>query len=442
MKAVKRTSLALLTLTLSAGAVLAGCSSKNDASGSAPSSGASSGKQEKVTLDFWTFWGSTTRRPIIEKIISDFNASQDHIVVKHTYLPWGDIWTKELAQVAAGNPPDVIVNDISTVAQRAQKNQNTNLKSFIGSEDIKSRFFPELWNTTLYKGDAYALPFTTDTRVMFYNKALFKEAGLDPNKPPATWDELAADAKKLDKIGSDGKIERLGFEPNLAAGWDLFLVNSDGLAFVDDKGAHINTPSKIDALNYIKSWEDRLGKKNLDAFQAGFGSKQNDPFISGKLAIKIDVGTFWTQIRDFYPKKEDIGIAPLPEFKPGTGHNSVGGGFVVEIPKGAKHPKESYEFMKYLTDVAAQKYWAQYNFDNVANIQASNDPELQKDPVYKATVDNLKYTKVTPVPLNAPDFRNLLNPEVDAVLLGKESPKDALDKAQAAVENLMKQNTK
>ncbi|WP_274650799.1 ABC transporter substrate-binding protein [Paenibacillus humicola] len=442
MKALHKSTLVLLSLGLTMGGVLAGCSSKDGGtSGNAESAaGGSNAKQEKVQLDFWTFWGSTTRRPIIEKIINDFNASQDKIFVKHTYLPFGDIWTKELAQVAAGNPPDVIVNDITTVAQRAVKNQNTNLKDLIGSDDIQSRFFPELWKTTLYNNEPYALPFVTDTRVMFYNKKLFKEAGLDPNKPPATWDELEADAKKLDKIGSDGKIERLGYEPTIAGGWDLFLADSDGLPLVDDQGPHINTPSKIEALGWVKSWSDRLGKKNLDAFKAGFGSQQNDPFIAGKLGIKIDVATFWTQIRDFYPNKEDIGIAPLPEFKPGTGHNSIGGGFVLEIPKGAKHPKESYEFMKYLTDAAAQKYWAQKNFDNVANIQASNDPELQADPVYKAAVDNLKNTKVSVVPINAPDFRNLINPEVDAVLLGKETPKEGLDKAQAAVQNLMDQN--
>src|SRR5699024_5225851 len=73
---------------------------------------------EKIVLDFWTYWGSEQRRPVIDKIIEDFNNSQDGIEVKHTYVPWGDIWTKNLAAIAAGDPPDVIINDINTVKLR------------------------------------------------------------------------------------------------------------------------------------------------------------------------------------------------------------------------------------------------------------------------------------------------------------------------------------
>src|SRR4051794_32705455 len=72
----------------------------------------------KVVIDFWSFWGSEIRRPVIEKIIEDFNNSQDQIIVKHTFVPWGDIWTKELASIAAGDPPDVVINDINATALR------------------------------------------------------------------------------------------------------------------------------------------------------------------------------------------------------------------------------------------------------------------------------------------------------------------------------------
>ncbi|CAM4481960.1 hypothetical protein PATA110616_21235 [Paenibacillus tarimensis] len=106
---------------------------------------------EKVELDFWTFWGSETLRPIIEKIIEDFNQSQDRIVVKHTYLPWGDILTKNLAAIAAGNPPDVIVNDIATVAQRAENKQAADLSSYIEQEPVEDRFFPELWRAVVHE---------------------------------------------------------------------------------------------------------------------------------------------------------------------------------------------------------------------------------------------------------------------------------------------------
>ncbi|MBB3128589.1 multiple sugar transport system substrate-binding protein [Paenibacillus rhizosphaerae] len=438
---LKKPLSAILMTALSTVLLLSGCGGGSN--GEDQQTETATASKGKVTIDFWTFWGSETRRPIIENIIDDFNKSQDRITVKHTYYPFGDIWTKELAAVAAGNPPDVIVNTIEATGQRADKNQNTNLSEFLKKEDIKGRFFPELWDTVLYKGEAYALPFTTDTRMMFYNKDHFKEAGLDPDKFPDTWAELEETAKKLDR--KNGSVyTRIGYSPQYAGfDWGSIAMNFDkGTNFFDDTGKPvINDQAHLDAMNYVLDNANRIGQKNLDTFKASFGSKQANPFIAGQVSIWPDATTFYTQIRDF-GQNLNFGIAPIPEISKDSGHYSVGGGFVLEIPKGAKHPQEAWEFMRYLTDKSAQKYWAEKNFDSVANQEAANDPELLKNEVYKAAVDNMAVTKVFPVPLNAPDFLNLINPQRDAAIMGKMSPKEALDKAQADVENLMKQNTK
>ncbi|PZE22916.1 ABC transporter substrate-binding protein [Paenibacillus xerothermodurans] len=423
---------------MSAVLMLTGCA--NNGAGAAPGTGDADGK---VTLNFWTFWGSETRRPVIEKMIADFNASQDRIVVKHTYVPFSDIWTKNLAAIAAGNPPDVIVNDINGTALRAHKNQNLNLSQFLQQDpSLKDRFYPELWKSVMYKDEPYALPFNTDTRMMFYNKQAFREAGLDPEKFPQTWAELAEVAEKLDKKNGD-QYERIGYAPQYGGfQWDVLMTNFDGgTGFFDKNGQPaVNTPAKLEALQYVKSYADRIGAKNLDQFKAGFGNNQSNPFITGKVAIWPEAVTFQTQLRD-YGKGLDYGIAPIPEKAPGAGHLSVGGGFVLEIPRGAKHPAEAFEFMKYLTDTGPQTHWAQKNFDNVANKAASNDPQLQSDPVYQAAVENLKVTKLYPTPLHAPDYKNLIQPQVDAAINGEMDPKAALDQAQADVENLIKQNT-
>lgn len=395
----------------------------------------------KVVIDFWTFWGSETRRPIIDKIINDFNQSQDKITVKHTYLPWGDIWTKNLAAIAANNPADVIINDIASVPQRASKQQNTDLSKYLAEDSIEDRFYPQLWDNVLYEDKAYAIPFNTDTRMLYYNKKAFREAGLDPNKPPQTWSELEEYAKKLD-IKNGNTYEQIGFYPLWGDfGKDNWLFNGDGGQgyFDDNEQPTINTPGKVETLKWLQSWNDRLGQKTIDAMSAEFGSKQSDPFISGKVAMLIQQGTFATQIRD-YGKDMEVGIAPIPEKTEGSGHYSGGGGFVVEIPKGAKHPNEAWEFIKYLTDTDAQKYWAEKNFDNVANIKAATDPELSKDPFYKASVDNLEVTKQFQAPLHLPDYNNLINPQLDAAMLKKISPEDALAKAEADVTNQLKRN--
>lgn len=447
MKNAKKSLLVLSTLALSGSLLLTGCGSNsnntqenqagNQTGNAAATATTTPAVKEKVTLDFWAHWGSTTRRPIIEKIVSDFNASQDHIHVNYSFQPFGDGWTKELAAVAAGNPPDVIIQDIFTVGQRAAKKQATNLSQFINQDpSIKDRFFPQLWDATLYNNEPYALPFNTDTRFLYYNKKAFQEAGLDPNSPPKTWDELLADGQKLDKINGK-KIERLGFYPD---DWGLFLDNADGKLMMDKNGPNFNTPAKIDALKWVMSFNERLGKSNVDTFKATFGSKQNDPFVVGKLGMTIQTGTYFAQIKDFM-NPDDIGYAPVPEMKAGSGNWTYGGGFVLEIPYGAKHPEESFEFMKYMTDVAAQKYWGQYLFDNVANKTAANDPDLStNNPVSKFATDNMKWTLVSPVPNNAPDYTSVTNPNIESALAGKTDAKTALDKAQSAVQDLMNSN--
>jgi multiple sugar transport system substrate-binding protein len=432
---MKRKRNLLLAILLFIG-FLAGCS------GNESSAQAEKTKDGKVVVDFWTFWGSETRRPIIEKIIADFNESQDKIHVKHTFLPWGDIWTKNLASVAAGNPADVIINDINTVSQRAENQQVEDLSQYI-DESFENQFYPHLWETVVYQDKPYAVPFNTDTRLLFYNKTAFKEAGLDPEAPPQTWDELEEYAKKLD-VKNGNQYERIGFYPLWGSvGASSWMTNADdGKGFIENGELAINTPGKTEALHWLLGWKERLGEKTVQTYQAEFGSEQANPFIAGKVAMWVDVGTFYTQIRD-YGENLDFGVAPLPSFTEESGHWAEGGGFVAEIPKGADQPKEAMEFIKYLTGPEAQKYWAIKNFDNVANIEAADAvaSELTGDEqmVYQATVENLRQTKMFPVPVEYPDYHSRINPVVDNIMLGKTSPEEGLKKAEEDVSKLKRE---
>lgn len=91
------------------------------------------------------------------------------MTVKHSYQPWGDIWTKSLSAITAGNPPDVIVQDIMSVSQRAEAKQSVDISQYL-DQKTKKQFYPQLWKTAQYKGGTYGLPFNTDTQVIFYNK--------------------------------------------------------------------------------------------------------------------------------------------------------------------------------------------------------------------------------------------------------------------------------
>lgn len=432
----------LASLTLLIGAC-GNDESSNDVSEETPSDTTEVG--EKVSLEFWSFWGEGLRRDVIEDIIKDFNSEQENIEVKYVYQPWGDIWTKSLAAVAAGNPPNIVVQDINSVRQRAEAQQNTNLSSYMSEEDLSDQFYPQLWDTVIYEDEPYGLPYNTDTQVLFYNKDLLEEAGFD--EPPSTWKELEEYARELDiKDGDD--FERIGFYPLWNTGADVWMLNADnGVSwFNDDEEVMIDTPEKVEALEWILEWQDYYGRDTIQNHEAEFGSGVADPFISGLVAMRGQNINYYVNLLENAPPEFNFGVAPLPEKEEGSGHYSWGGGFVLEIPYGAEHPDESYEFMKYLVSTDVQEKFGLGSFDIMANKEANENltehPELDEKGhmIYKMAHQNLDVTVLTPVPLTAPDFHSLVNSPIDEVLLGTREPAEALEAAQKSVENLVEQN--
>ncbi|MGG5359045.1 MULTISPECIES: ABC transporter substrate-binding protein [unclassified Enterococcus] len=431
----------LFTLLGTALIGLSACGANNDGNDSAAA--ASNGK---TTIDFWSFWGSGARKDVIEEIIDDFNASQDDVQVNYKFQPWGDIWTKSLSAITAGNPPDVIVQDINSVAQRAEANQATNLSEFV-KDDTSKEFYPQLWDTVNYKGDPYAIPFNTDTQVIFYNKKMFEEAGISEDNLPSTWDELEEAAHKLD-VKENGDFSRIGFYPLWNMGADVWALNADNGEswFNKDEEVKIDTPNKVSAIEWIQKWQEHYGRDTINRLEADFGSGVSDPFISGLVAMRAQNINYYSNLMENAPDDFEFGVMQLPEKEEGSGHWSWGGGFVLEVPRGAKNPEASYKFINYLTSAEVQEKFGEKSFDIMANKEANenlvnNDNLSEKGQmIYKMADENFANTVITPTPLNAPDFTTLVNEQLDQILLGRKSAKAGLSDAQKAVEDLVKQN--
>ncbi len=383
---------------------------------------------------------------MIEEIIADFNASQDEIEVKYSYQPWGDIWTKSLSAITAGNPPDVIVQDINSVAQRAEAQQATDLSEYVEA-GFSDEFYPQLWETVEYEDKPYAVPFNTDTQVIFYNKQIFEEAGIGEEDLPQTWEELETVAHQLDiKDGDD--FERIGFYPLWNLGADVWALNADeGMSWFDDQeNVTIDTDNKVDALDWILEWQDYYGQDTINRLEAEFGSGVADPFISGLVAMRAQNINYYSSLMENAPEDFDFGVIQIPEKETGSGHWSWGGGFVLEVPQGAKDPEASYEFIKYLSTPEVQEKFGEKSFDIMANKTANenlvNNSNLDEkgQMIYQMADENFANTVITPVPLTAPDYNSLVNEQIDQILLGNKSPADGLADAQKAVEDLVEQN--
>lgn len=413
--------------------LVAGCGGKKETP--APGGTTPAPEQKKVDLEFWGHWSSEQRRPTIDKIIKTWNDKNPNIQVKYTAVPFDQIITKFQAGVTAGNAPDVAVLDVFSTQQRASKKQTLDL-SAQGADAMKGDFFAAPWSAGNYNGKQHGLPFVTDTRMLFYNKAAFKEVGLDPNKGPVSWDELWAYADKLDKK-SGNKLERVGFHPNFGSDFSLWILNNKSAFWnADQTKPQINNPVAIETLDWMKKWNDRYGNEAWSAFKATFQGGANDAFISGKLAMKVDVATFAAQIKKYNPSLE-YGMVPVPT-KDGKQHpaTSWSGGFQLEIPANAKNPKEAFAFAKYLA-TEASTVWATEQYDMPAYKKAA---EGINDPVFKAMLDNMPNTAFYGRPLVAMDYGTPVQKAVDDVMAGKATTKAALDEAQKAVEQMVKDN--
>ena len=394
-------------------------------------------------IQFWHFWGSPLRRTAVQRIIAGFNQVYPNIKVTETAVPFSDIWTKNLAAVAAGSGmPNVIVEDRPTLPDRAKNEVEISLGDLATRDGVTGdAFWPFTWQEATVEGVPYGLPYETDIRVLYYNKAAFTEAGLDPETPPTNWDELWSFADKLDKKDGD-TLERIGFFPTLgSAGLDQWGWNNGGHWQDADFNPTINAPENVAALEWMKSWADRYGYSNVQALQSTFGSGTQDGFMSGKIAMMVDIQGYTSVMNFFNPKftlpdsEENLGYGVGP-ITPAPGHEPVAlsGGFALSIPRGSDQTDASWEFIKYMVFVG-QASWARDTYAMPTIEAMAYDPVLAVSPNWPFFLDAMSYGRAKEYNPYYPAFTSDTLPlATEAALSGQQSPQDAMDEAQGNAE--------
>src|SRR4051794_24981104 len=184
-----RSIAAALALTL---AVAAGC---GGGGGGDSSGAAASGPSKNVTLTFWNgFTGPD--RPALEAIVKKFNASQDKVKINMTVMPWDVFFQKLLPAYAAKKGPDIAAMDTVQLAQYADKGVFADLEDLYGDSAFPAdKLVQSAADATKWDDKHYAVPMNFTTLLLYWNKDMFKQAGLD--SAPTNWQEWQDDAKKL-----------------------------------------------------------------------------------------------------------------------------------------------------------------------------------------------------------------------------------------------------
>ena len=389
------------------------------------------GPKVSKKLTWWTLQQSamdiqTAQQNAVKDFEKQFNAT-----VEVTSFPYVELRDKMLTAVAGGQGPDLLLLDQIWVSQYAAAKYVIPITDKMQGSGIKAAdYFPGAWGAGSYLGQIYAIPFDVGVwALMYYNKDMFKKAGLDPEKPPVTWDEFLADGKKLTHGNQYGTAVWLGTGDAVQCMTDAFTFSGGGKIISDDgKKALFNSPAGVAALNFWKacaaiSPPGTVGRDEEQSFKL---------FTSGQVAMFF-YGEWGQDTIAVRAPTMNYGVANLP--KP-AGGESIGtfGGFNIGINAKCANKDLAWEFVKYLTK---QDVDQKATMLTPANKAAANlylkDKRKYNDVIYTQLTNALFRPSVP----NYPEIADVQRTATGKILLGQMGTQAALDEAAKAVDALL-----
>ncbi|OLV15586.1 extracellular solute-binding protein [Deinococcus marmoris] len=390
-----------------------------------------------VTLTYWQY-EYASKVSAMNDLIKKFEAANPDIKIKQETFPYDAYSQKVASSVPAGQGPDVVNLYYGWLPQYVDAGylQPLPTKDF-PTATIDSTYAPMV-KTSKMNGKYYALPTAVRTLAIFYNKDLFKQAGIA--QPPKTWEELIADGQKIVK-GTPPRYTTLGFgiQPD---GQDYHVLREvlvrqfGGQPYSKDgKTATYDSAAGAKAMTFYTDLQTKY-KLGVPNFFPGNNSYR-DAFIAGKVGMIIDGSFAINTIKD--GAKFDWGVTTLPVLASNPNEKDNFGSYWVNgITKNAKGDKldASVKFLKFLTSAETQRYW----LENVGEIPASRslaaDPGLLKDPVYGPFIASLPYASST-VFVDEAGQRKAWVDAINTVLLKGAKPADAVKQAAADEQKIL-----
>jgi len=404
--------------------------------GQASASGGSVNSKGHINLEFWYALGGDAGKAV-EQLVKDFNASQSNITVVATYQ--GD-YTTAMAKLYTA----ITGNSLPSLAQAGGA-------PLLGSSDVVipitdflaadtsfdlSAIQPAFIDYNKAGGTMWSLPFNNSVPVLYYNKDLFRAAGLDPETPPETLDELLADAQKLTiDANHTGTPSQWGLNTKEDTHWYLStLILENGGQIVNDTETEVlyNQPQAVEMLQLWGDWVNKY--KVMSPNQ--HAESQSD-FLAGKLGMLIgsssQVSTF-TSSASF-----EVGVGMFPAVGTNPRKIPIGGGSLI-IFKNAdtRISNAAWEFSKFMISQDSSIYLTQQTGYLPIYADAFNWPEIQaligQTPQRKASIESLPYAVSIPVFAALGNSDLALRTAVQKVELGAATPQKALDDAKTSVD--------
>lgn len=420
--------------------LLTGCAgsktSKNDTENTVTENSTSSDtatsdeQSQPVTLKFWNvFTGSDG--DILRSIVDNYNkTNKDNIKIEMDIMPNDTLQQKLPAAIATNTAPDFVLYGVENIASYVSNDSLEDISEFWDTMGVdKSNFLDSVVNLSYVDGKCYGTPMQYNVQYLYWNKDLFKAAGLDPETPPKTMDELADFAVKL----TDESKNQYGLALPTNVTYMQFLWANGGDA--DEPASNknlLNSDNNLKTLNWLQdlSVNKKVTPMNLT------GSDADTMLQAGKIAMYMSGP--W-QINGLREAGINFGIAPCVSGSEGA--YSPAGGCSYVIPKGIDPAKKQavFKFMKYWLSDEILKEWSQKNGFPVWSQTLLKDTDIQNDEVLKSISEaseigrsyNLGYSLAGQID------NDVMIPMFEIVLTGASKPEDALKNASSAMDSVL-----
>jgi multiple sugar transport system substrate-binding protein len=376
------------------------------------------------TISFWQFWDVAAIQPMVDQ----FEAEHPGIRVKVEQLTWKSGLEKIQASLASGNQPDVCELGSTWLPRFSYEGVLEDLKDIY---EIQADSFL-MWESAIWKDRVYGLPWVQGSRALFYNRTLFRRAGLDPDTPPRTWDELMAAAAAIDALGPDIH----GFGQNLGERYVLYkkfmaFAWGNGGRIVDDDGAVLfDGEETLEALEYYLE----LSKYSLKEKQEVL----DHDFKEGKLGMQISGAWNLRNYRLEAPKL-NYGVALVPRPAEDTGvHASFAGAEMLVVFKGARLKAEAVAFARFLQSYPqARELSLKVGSVFPAAKRALEDSTFTDDPKTRVFIEQSFTSRTAPAHPGWIEMEDVINRAIEEVLYGRRAPRWCLRSAAEELEEIV-----
>ena len=388
-----------------------------------------------VHLTLWHAYGGAFGEQF-EALVDEFNRQHSGIVIESSY--GGSLWTmrdKLFTAVTGGAAPDLAQIDQFWSSELAEAGAIVRMEDWFGAFD-RDDIWPMAWQTAVYDGEIWTMPFSLSNIALYYNRALFRSVGLDPAVPPATWDELAAaaDAATADNNG-DGQTDQWGLSFPLRANegvvyyWFAFLWQAGGELFTNEFDAsRFQEQPGIDALGFWRTMVE-TGSIPLAPPEEGFDKGQ----IGMIMASTARLSRYVEALGD------DLGVAPLPA---GPAARATGvGGANLAVMASCEHKEAAWTFIEWMTGPDVNLRWSTSTgylpLRRSVVLSDGYEAYLQQEPRARIILEQMDVARVRPnIPAYAAGSREV-GLAIEEALFSDADPAVVLEAAAEKVDLIL-----